>query len=329
MEKRIDMKNILITGGTGYIGSMLIPQLVAQKEKLGFSLIINAAVHPPKEHYQDVKFEYFDVRNKSLDLMLIKYQIDVVIHLATIVTPGKKSSRELEYAVDVEGTKNVLEACIKAKVKRLIVTSSGAAYGYHPENRHLLTEDSPLRGNWEFAYSYHKKLVEDELANYRKNHPELEQTIFRIGTVLGKHVNNQISNLFKKPYLLGIKGSLSPFNFILDEDVAACLIKAINDKKTGIYNLAGDGYLTINDFSTLLKKPKILLNARFLSYVLTILKKLGLTQYGPEQIMFLQFRPVLDNHKLKTEFGFIPTMTSKEVFSYFMQTNLKIGIDLN
>ena len=45
-----------------------------------------------------------------------------------------------------------------------------------------------------------------------------------------------------------------------------------------------------------------------------LLKRLGLTQYGPEQIDFLRYRPVLDNTRLKRDFGYLPKLSSAEVF---------------
>ena len=88
-----------------------------------------------------------------------------------------------------------------------------------------------IRGNEQFAYSYHKRLVEELLSDYREMHPELEQTIFRIGTILGETVNNQITNLFEKQALIGIVGSNSPFVFIWDQDVVQCFAKAIDHER--------------------------------------------------------------------------------------------------
>lgn len=318
------MKNIFVTGGTGFLGSMLLKLLSEKKNELGIDNIISGAVTEPLHRENSVIYEHQDVRSEKLLDYFTKYNIDCVVHLASIVTPGKKANRAFEYSVDVDGTKNVLSCCLKAKVKRIIVSSSGAAYGYHPENTSLLTESSPIRGNQEFAYSHHKRLVEEELARYRIQHPELEQTIFRIGTILGSTVNNQISDLFKRAFIIGVYGSSSPFNFILDTDVADCILKAITENKTGIYNLAGDGFLTIDDYCRILKKPKIIFPAWFLKFLLGVLKIFNLTQYGPEQVRFLQYRPVLDNTKLKTEFGFIPKKTSLEVFEFFKKHNLKL-----
>ena len=70
---------------------------------------------------------------------------DAMVHLAAIVTPGRGSNRQLEWEVDVGGTRNVLEACLDAGVRKLVYTSSGAAYGYHADNPAWIAEDQPLR----------------------------------------------------------------------------------------------------------------------------------------------------------------------------------------
>jgi UDP-glucose 4-epimerase len=247
----------------------------------------------------------------------------VVVHLASIVTPGKGSSREFEYSVDVEGTRNLLEACVRNAVRRVIVSSSGAAYGYHADNPPWLTESDPLRGNQSFAYSWHKRLVEEMLADYRKQQPQLEQIIFRIGTILGVTVKNQITDLFEKPRLLAIRGSDSPFVFIHDQDVVGAILHGIDSEKTGIFNVAGDGKLGIHEIAARLGKRCLVLPAGVLQAALWLLKKFHLTQYGPEQLDFLRYRPVLDNRRLKEEFGYVPKLSSAEVFELWRTAHQK------
>ena len=50
-----------------------------------------------------------------------------------------------------------------------------------------------MRGNEAFAYSHHKRLVEEMLADYRRDHPQLKQVVFRVGTILGETTRNQIT----------------------------------------------------------------------------------------------------------------------------------------
>ena len=250
--------------------------------------------------------------------MLHDLAIDTVVHLASIVTPGKKNDREFEYSVDVLGTENLLKSCRAARVRKLVVSSSGAAYGYHADNPAWITEDAPLRGNREFAYSWHKRLVEEMLADYRARHPQLQQVVFRIGTILGETVRNQITDLFDKPRLIAVRGSDSPFVFIWDQDVVGCMQEAVYSDKTGVYNVAGDGALGIHEIAARLGKRCVVLPAGLLRGVLAVLKPLRLTQYGPEQVNFLRYRPVLDNRRLKEVFGYVPKKTSAEVFEFYL-----------
>jgi UDP-glucose 4-epimerase len=55
--------------------------------------------------------------------------------------------------------------------------------------------------------------------------------------------------------------------------------------------------------------------------VLATLHPLGLTRYGPEQVDFLRYRPVLDNRRLKQELGYVPRKTSREVFDFYCRTH--------
>jgi len=261
-----------------------------------------------------------DVRAPELADVIRLHHIDTVVHLAAIVTPGPGQTRELMYSVDVEGTKNVLDACLAGGVKKVIITSSGAAYGYHADNARMLYEDHPLRGNVEFAYSDHKRIVEQMLAEYREQHPELEQLIFRVGTILGESVSNQITALFEKAVVLGLRGSPTPFVFIWDQDVVGVIEAGIHTGGAGIFNLAGDGTMTLREIARRLGKPYVALPPEMVAGALSVLQRLGLTRYGPEQVGFLRYRPVLANDRLKSEFGYTPRRTSREVFDLYARS---------
>jgi UDP-glucose 4-epimerase len=306
---------VLVTGSAGYLGSQVVAELAARKGIVCVAL----DVREPAQRLDGVTYEVADIRAAEVDAIVARHAPQVVVHLASIVTPGRKSNREFEYSVDVEGTRNLLAACVRRGVGRVIVSSSGAAYGYHADNPEWLGESDPVRGNRSFAYSWHKRLVEEMLADYRTQHPQLEQIIFRIGTILGATVHNQITDLFEKPRLIAIRGSASPFVFIHDQDVVAAIVRGVDSPVTGIFNVAGDGKLDIDEIAARLGKRCLVLPAGLLQAALWLLKKLGLTQYGPEQIDFLRYRPVLDNRRLKEEFGYVPKLNSAEVFELWRQ----------
>jgi UDP-glucose 4-epimerase len=313
---------VLVTGGNGFLGTSVVAGLVGAGHGVtsadlrlpeGLDTTAGRPAQPPEGG--DLEHVVMDVRDADLvDRVMGEVQPEVVVHLASIVMPGKDSSRELERAVDVDGTRHVLDACLARGVRRIVVSSSGAAYGYHRNSPDWLTEDQPVRGNEEFAYSHHKRLVEEMLGEEREAHPELEQVVLRIGTILGERVDNQITALFMRPRLLKIRGAKSPFVFIWDTDVAAIIQRAVTGPVTGIFNVAGDGALTVDEIARALDKSTLTIPEPVLRGALAVGKRLGVTAYGPEQTKFLQYRPVLDNTRLREVFGYTPTYTSREAF---------------
>lgn len=308
------MTRVLVTGGAGFLGSNVAAALAARDD---VELVIAGDVREPASLPTGVTFARCDVTDADgITQLLSEHRIDTVVHLAAIVNPGRDVA--LEYRVDVEGSRNVLAACVEAGVQRIIVSSSGAAYGYHADSPAWIDETVPALGSDEFPYSKHKRLVEDLLAAYREDHPSLTQTVFRIGTILGPTVQNQITALWDGPRLLHIAGSDSPFVFIWVDDVAAAMVRAATGGPAGIFNVAGDGALTVPEIAKRLGKPLLTVPAWALTAALWVGRALRLTEHGPEKVRFLRYRPVLANDRLKHEFGFTPSRTSKQAFEEYL-----------
>ena len=316
-------RRVFVTGAAGYLGSTLLEALAPRLQSGELDVLVASDVRdtPAQSRRPGVEYVTHDVRSPGLAPLLAARAIEAVVHLAAIVTPGARSNRELEYAVDVLGTRNVLEACVAADVRQVIVTSSGAAYGYHADNPEWLSEDDPVRGNEAFAYSHHKRLVEEMLAVYRREHPDLRQVVLRVGTILGKSTRNQITAMFDKPRIIALRGARSPFVFIWDQDVVGVIEHALRTDAAGIYNVAGDGALSIQEIAGRLGKKCLTLPPLLLRALLATLHPLGLTRYGPEQVDFLRYRPVLDNRRLKEELGYTPRKTSSEVFDFYCRAH--------
>lgn len=308
---------VLVTGGSGFLGSHVVSALVARED---VSIVVSADVAARTPARDGVIEAICDVTDpRALEPLLREHDIDVVVHLAAIVNPGGDVA--IEYRVDVDGSRNVLDACVAAGVRRLVVSSSGAAYGYHADNPAWLRESDAIRGNDEFSYSRHKRLVEEMLASARTDHPELEQVIFRIGTILGPTVRNQITAMWDGKRILRIAGADSPFVFVWVDDVAGAMARAATDGPAGIFNVAGDGALTVPELARRLGKPLLTIPAPVLALGLRIGRALKLVPWGPEQVRFLRYRPVLANDALKQDFGYTPTKTSSEAFDAYLATH--------
>lgn len=297
-------RTVLITGAGGYVGRQVAQRLAGQHKVIGIDLKADP----------DAGFDLrvMDIRDPGLRTLVAEAGVTHVVHLAAVLEFSGDRARD--HDIDVNGTRNVVEACLAGGVRHLTVTSSGAAYGYHPDNPDWISEDDPLRGNPEMPYADHKRQVEELLAGYRDSHPELTQLVLRVGTVIGANTRNLITNLFEKPRLLAIRGYDSPFVMIWDQDLVGIIEHGVNTGRGGIYNVAGDGALSMDELGTLLGKPVRKLPAGLIRLGLRVGHALGLTRYAPEQIKFIQYRPVLDNRRLKEDFGYVPAKTSREAF---------------
>ena len=303
---------VLVTGGSGFLGIGVVAGLAAAGHEVtsGDLRVPDGGALPRVRHVR------LDVTDAAAVSSAVAGHDDVV-HLASVVDPDGMG-RDAAYRVDVDGTRNVLDACIEHGVRRLVVSSSGAAYGYHADNPVPITEDWRVRGTTAFAYSHHKALVEYLLADARRTSPELEQVVLRIGTILGDRVDNQITALFHRPRLLAVRGSDSPFVFIWDTDLVAIIVRAVSDGPAGIYNVAGTGTLTIDQIAARLGKRTLAIPEPVLKAVLTVGRALRATRYGPEQTGFLRYRPVLDNTRLREVFGYTPEFTTAEAFDRWL-----------
>ncbi len=312
---------VLITGAGGYLGRQLVAALAAGGVPGAEVLATDLHEPSPAARVAGIGYACADVRVDSIEAVFTRFRPDVVVHLASIVTPGPRSTAAEAHAVDVDGTRHVLQACRAGGARRIVVSSSGAAYGYHADNPPLLTEDCALRGHPSFAYAQHKRRVEEMLAQWRVEQPALQQVVLRIGTILGATVHNQITALFERRRPLALRGAASPFNFVWDQDVVAVLLRAIDGGPAGIYNVAGDGVLTMREIAARLGKRCLVLPPGLLRAALAVLHPLGLTRYGPEQLDFLRYRPVLDNTRLKTVLGVVPRLDSAQVFDLWARTH--------
>jgi UDP-glucose 4-epimerase len=294
---------VAVLGASGYIGGKVIAALARDRRSLERIVALDVREPDRSQRLEGVVHETLDVRSARLAEVLADHRVDTVVHLAAIVAPPAGMTCPQQYGIDVDGTHNVLEACKETGVGHVTVLSSGAVYGAQTGDATPLKEDAPLRDD-EWLYARHKRLVEELLARYRAQHPSLAQLIFRPAIALGRETKNQISAFFEKPLLFDIAERPARFSFVLDDDLTACVI----------FNVAADGTMDALEIARHTGARRVCVGAGSLCRWIRLLRFFGLTQYAPEQVAFLRHRPVLANDALKREFGFSPTLTSKQVF---------------
>jgi dihydroflavonol-4-reductase len=152
------MKNVLITGGTGFIGSNLSERLL----ELGYNVRIVRRADSDLRAITGINVEHCigDVRDPE-SLRKAMRGCDTVFHTAAIVTFANKKKKE-QHEVNILGTRNVIEACLSSGVEKLIFTSSIAALG-HPGQGELATEQTAYSRGMQSGYKLSKHLAEKEV----------------------------------------------------------------------------------------------------------------------------------------------------------------------
>jgi nucleoside-diphosphate-sugar epimerase len=256
------MLTVAVTGPTGEIGRAFISALERAPE---VERVIGMARRPfdlAGQGWEKTEYRRGDILDREAVEDLVD-GADVVVHLAFVIVAGGDESRE----INLTGSRNVFEATAAAGVKRLVYTSSVAAYGFSRGMPDLLTEDDPVRGASRHPYSAHKAAVEEELAEALGG-SATDAYVFRPCIVAGPQATMLLDLIPLLAIGQRIPGPLRwalgrvpelrpvlpdpgvPFQLVHHDDVAAALCAAvIDDGQPGVYNLAGPGQLTITDLA--------------------------------------------------------------------------------
>ena len=172
--------NILVTGGAGYIGSVLTRKLVSSKYnvKVLDSLIFGQDGISDLVSNRSVKLFSDDIRNEKILTDILK-DVDCVIHLAAIVgEPLCNKIPETAKQINELATKQIVDSCKKAGVQRLIFASTCSNYGSALET---VNEDTPL----ESLSLYSETKVKSELNILNSQDKNFEPCVLRFATAYG------------------------------------------------------------------------------------------------------------------------------------------------
>ncbi|ALB40469.1 NAD-dependent epimerase [Anabaena sp. WA102] len=261
------MKKVLITGGAGLVGSHIADQLV--KQGVLEIVILDNFVRGTKANLQwalangNVKIIKGDIRDQTL-LNEIMSGVDVLFHQAAIRITQCAEEPRLALEVLVDGTYNVLEAAVKAKVKKVIAASSASVLGMAEE---FPTTESHHPYNNRTFYGAAKTFNEGMLRTFNEMY-SLDYIALRYFNVYG--VRMDIYGVYtevlvrwmdriiegKPPLIFG--DGLQTMDFVSVEDIAKANILAAQSNVTDeVFNIASGVETSLNDLAfSLLKVMK-------------------------------------------------------------------------
>jgi nucleoside-diphosphate-sugar epimerase len=304
---------VAVTGPTGDIGRALLRAL-ERETRVGRVLGMARREFDPKAMgLTKTRYRRGDVLDKAAVRRLV-VGADVVVHLAFIIVGGREETRR----VNLEGSRNVFAAAARAeRVRRLVYTSSVAAYGFHPDNPQPLTETVPVRGTDAFYYSAQKAELEATLTEAIAG-SQVEPYVFRPSIVAGGDalmMVEQIPALVRRlPLGPVIPDPGVPFQLVHQDDVASALVSAIvGDGPSGTYNLAGPGELHARDLAGALGWPSVPIPHFTATLAAEATSRLPLMPAQAHWLQALRVPVIMDTSRAREELGWEPRHDAREV----------------
>lgn len=300
---------------------MKLVSLFEAKDDIG--TIVGVDVNSPACPSKKLEFIRHDVRD-DMETLMGGRNIEWAIHTAFILPP--LHNRPLMEDININGTRNFLNACEKAKVKQILHCSSTTAYGFHKDNPPLLTEKSPLRGNDDFTYSKNKKELELISKEFSESHPDISFIIARPCFVVGPGFDNPLSRYLQKK-IVPLPSRTAPFQFIHEDDLVEIIYRLLNEKKKGVFNLAADGTMTFDEMLNILGNwpLKLPLGVMLpLNSLLWFLRLKFITEFPSPGLNLAIYPWIASNEKIKNALGYRFRYTTKEAFKDFARWSVKV-----
>ncbi|MDO4870512.1 MAG: UDP-glucose 4-epimerase GalE [Candidatus Saccharibacteria bacterium] len=204
------MKNILVTGGTGYIGSHTVIELINNNfNPIIVDNLINSSIEVLDKLKQitnkDPIFYQVDVCDKpKLQKIFQQHQIDAVIHFAGLKAVGESVAKPLEYyRNNIDSSLSLLEVMCEFNVKKLIFSSSATVYG---NQKAPFSENMPIGQGITNPYGQTKFMIEQIIKDVCVANPDFEATVLRYFNPIGAHKSGLIG---ESPN--GIPNNLLPY----------------------------------------------------------------------------------------------------------------------
>ncbi len=304
------MQKIAVTGCASRFAKALLPLLEADP---AIEQIIGLDLVPPTGTYSKLVFHKQDIRDPGVKETLAG--CDTLVHLAFIV--GRPYSMHLDEAASINlgGTWNTCKAAAEAGIRKLVVSSSIAAYSTLPDNPEPVFEDTPLRGLYtNFYYNQHKHANEIWLDGLQLAYPHLIISRARPCIVIGPNQFAATSYIQpNKTHFTSPGGRMIRLQFVHEDDLAAAFYAMVQNDLPGAYNIVGDEPDSLPAIAAASGLQVIEIPDEMLVQAVTTAWESGLSAFGPEWLG--EGTLICSNAKLKATGTWTPRYTTAQAFA--------------
>ena len=310
-----DGRVVLVTGVSRDLGRRFAREVAADP---AVGRVIGVDVVPPRGDMGDVSFVRADIRNPVIAKVIAKEDVDTVVHMSVIATPGSTGGRNTMKELNVIGTMQLLAACQKAPgLQNLVVKSTTTVYGASSRDPAMFTEDMEPRRVVRSGYAKDAAEVEGYVRGFARRRPDVRVTLLRAANVIGPHVTSPITSYFRLPVIPRVAGFDARLQFLHEQDLLSVLQLAVVNDVAGTFNVAGDGVLMLSQAIRRLKRASVRLPGFAVGSLGSALRQARVAEFSPEQLAFLTYGRGVDTTRMRRVLGFEPAFTTAAAFADF------------
>ena len=316
-------RTVLVTGVSRDLGRTCARSLANDPT---VDRVIGVDVMPPRGDIGDVQFVRADIRNPVIAKVIAREEVDTVVHMSVIATPGSAGGRGTMKELNVIGTMQLLAACGKAEsLRSLVVKSSTIAYGASNRDPAMFTEDMQPRGRARTGYAKDVAEVEGYVRGFARRRPDVTVTTLRCANVIGPRVVSPVTAYFRLPVIPTVLGFDPRLQFLHESDLNRVLRHAVTTGVHGTFNVAGDGVLMLSQALRRLQRPGFPLPGIAFGGLGSALRSARSADLSPELVAFLTYGRGVDTTRMRTGLGFEPRYSTAEAFGEFASTLAPTG----
>lgn len=330
---------VAVTGPTGELGLSVVAALEREESVDAVLGMARRPFDPAARGWRKTRYRRGDVLDRAAVDALVA-EADVVVHLAFVVFGSHAESS----AVNLAGARNVFEATVaQDRPRRLVFTSSVAAYGYHPDTPVPIVESVPVRGSAEHYYSAQKAACEQMLAEVTAG-TGLEVYVLRPCIVAGPQATQiarrlpwrmarawfdeqvatrvpVVGGLVSTVADLGVVHPVLPdpgatMQLVHHDDVASAVVAAaLGAGPPGAYNVAGAGTVTTGDYARAVGALPVPVPGALVGLGSRLLAASPWAPAWAEWLHTLRVPMLMDTSKARDQLGWVPRHTAAETLA--------------
>jgi UDP-glucose 4-epimerase len=308
---------VVLTGAHGFLGSRLLHLLQRDRR---YHKVVVLDIKPPEDPNRKYRYYPVDLTEPGIDKTLaeifIKEQAETVTHLAFHSSPHH--DERMSHELTVIGTLNMLKACHRVPVRKLVVQSTTLVYGASYRNPSLLDEDHPLNGARSYGFIRDKVEVETMVRKLARSCPETVITTLRFCPILSRQHSDYITDFLERSIVVTTFGYDPLIQFVHEDDALRALKKAVDVDYPDAINIVGKGVMYLSTVLHLAEKTKVPVLSPLATPFVDALWYLKMSDAPGTHLDYLRYSCIASGEKAERVMGFSPKYSTKDALLYYL-----------